>query len=230
MKIIQRYKEISMHRKNFDIVTNNIHYPIASFLCTLISFSRITPNMVTVIAILTELGAIWLIWVNLIEYRIIIVLLFQLGWIFDLMDGMLARYKKMGFYHPQNPSIKGFYLDAVSDHVLNFITIGTLAYYLSLYSDNGWILGLFGIIVHAVVQTEHTLRESILKSIKNQKKQSEDKSPSIYNNAALLMNNIYLYYLIFILINRVDLFFIFFASGEIILFFKRIFKFWQTEH
>ena len=55
MKIIQRYKEISMHRKNFDIVTNNIHYPIASFLCTLISFSRITPNMVTVIAILAEL-------------------------------------------------------------------------------------------------------------------------------------------------------------------------------
>ena len=67
MKIIQRYKEISMHRKNFDIVTNNIHYPIASFLCTLISFFRITPNMVTFFAFLSELGAVGLILINLIK-------------------------------------------------------------------------------------------------------------------------------------------------------------------
>ena len=112
MKIIQRYKEISMHRNNFDIVTNNIHNPIASFLCTLISFSRITPNMVTFFAFLSELGAVGLILINLIKYRFLIVLLLQFGWIFDLMDGMLARYKKLGFYHPINPSLKGYYWDS----------------------------------------------------------------------------------------------------------------------
>ena len=43
---------------------------------------------------------------------IIIVVLLQLGWLFDLMDGMMARYKKMGYYHPDNPSNKGYYFPA----------------------------------------------------------------------------------------------------------------------
>ena len=132
MNLIERYKAISLNRKNLDIITNNIHYPIASLFCAIISFSRITPNMVTICSILSELGAIFFIWFNLVEYKIVIVLLLQLGWIFDLMDGMLARYKKMGYYHPYHPTIKGFYLDALSDHSLKFITMGSLAYYISL--------------------------------------------------------------------------------------------------
>ena len=123
MGIIKHYKEISLFRKHFDIITNNIHYPIATILCVIISSTSITPNIVTLIAVTCELLAVGLIYLDLVEYRVIIVLLLQLGWILDLMDGLLARYKNIGFYHPTNPSLKGYYWDAVSDHILRLIVL-----------------------------------------------------------------------------------------------------------
>ena len=93
MKIIQRYKEISMHRKNFDIVTNNIHYPIASFLCTLISFSRITPNMVTVIAILAVTGVYFLNQEQYNEVKSIYLLLLATFYFLHFMKSTVDEYK-----------------------------------------------------------------------------------------------------------------------------------------
>ena len=224
MKIIQRYKEISMHRKNFDIVTNNIHYPIASFLCTLISFSRITPNMVTFFAFLSELGAVGLILINLIKYRFLIVLLLQFGWIFDLMDGMLARYKKLGFYHPINPSLKGYYWDSVSDHALRLLVLTSLGYYLTQQNQNWVILAFLGISIHAITQVEHILRDFILKNA-DENKSGNGNSNSLINHFVLLINNIYLYYFIFILWNRIGLLFIFLPAFQFMLLIKRFFQF-----
>ena len=103
MNIVRLYKEISIYRKKLDIITNNIHYPIATILCVIISSTSITPNMITLIAIISELFGVWLIYTDLVEYSIIIVILLLFGWICDLMDGMLARYKKLGYYHPNHP-------------------------------------------------------------------------------------------------------------------------------
>ena len=225
---MNRYKEISQFRKSLDIVTNWMYYPIASYLCALLSYSAITPNQITLLAILSELSAIYFIITSFESNLILIVVLLQLGWIFDLMDGMIARYKKMGFYHPNNPSNKGYYLDAVSDHILKFIILGALTYQLSLQNKSGLLIGLTAIIIHGITQTEHTLRTMIHKSKTKSELRSKPKQ-SIVDHVALLMNNIYLFYLIFITINRIDLLLLTFAVAESILFIKRVFQFLKSE-
>ena len=69
MNFIRQYKEISVYRKKLDIITNYIHYPIATILCVIISSTSITPNMVTLIAVISELFAVWFIYLDLVEHR-----------------------------------------------------------------------------------------------------------------------------------------------------------------
>ena len=224
---MSRYSEISQFRKSFDVVTNWVHYPIATYLCALLSFTGISPNQITSLAIIFELSAIYFILTSFESNMILIVVLLQLGWIFDLMDGMLARFKKMGFYHPDNPSNKGYYLDAVSDHVLKFIIIGALGYQLSRSHEFGWEIGMLVLIIHGITQTEHTLRAMISK----QKSGNQDSNnmSSLTGQMALLMNNIYLFYLVFIPMNRIDLLLISFAAFELLLLVKRMIAFWINE-
>ena len=224
MRIIKHYKEISLFRKHFDIITNNIHYPIANFLCAVISTSFITPNMVTSFAVLSELGAIWLIFVNLEENKIIIVLLLQLGWILDLMDGLLARYKNIGFYHPTNPSLKGYYWDAVSDHILRLIVLTSLGIQLAQQEQYGFYYAFSGILIHAITQIEHIIRDYILKDIENNQSVKGNNKKGV-DMVILLFNNIYIFYFIFILLNRIDLLFIVLPTIQLLLLIKRFFQF-----
>ncbi|MFC1550240.1 CDP-alcohol phosphatidyltransferase family protein [Candidatus Neomarinimicrobiota bacterium] len=225
---MKRYSEISKYRKSFDVITNWVHYPIASYLCAILSYTSITPNQITLLAIISELSAVYLIVSNFEANTIAIVVLLQLGLIFDLMDGMMARYKKMGFYHPKSPSNRGFYLDSISDHVLRFLILGTLAYHFSEQNANGWILGLLAIVIHGITQTEHTLRTMITKS-NSRKPKNPDKKENFVGHIALLLNNVYLFYFVFILLNRIDLLLITFAIAEITLFIKRVALFWISE-
>ncbi len=225
---MKRYYQISQYRKSFDVITNWVHYPIASYLCAIFSYTSITPNQITLLAILSELSAVYLILSNFEANTIAIVGLLQLGLIFDLMDGMLARYKKMGFYHPKSPSNKGFYLDSISDHVLRFLILGALAFYFSQQNTSGWIVGLFSVVIHGITQTEHTLRTMILKS-NSKKTQNPERNKNLIGHIALLLNNVYLFYFVFILLNRIDLFLITFAIAEITLFVKRVVLFWISE-
>ncbi|MDP6571140.1 MAG: CDP-alcohol phosphatidyltransferase family protein, partial [Candidatus Marinimicrobia bacterium] len=143
---MKRYREINQYRKSFDIVTNYVHYPVAVFLCTLLSYTAITPNQVTALAVAVELIAAFLIFQDSSPNLLLVALLLQLGWILDLMDGLLARYKKVGFYNPEKPSIRGYYLDAVSDHTLKFIILGALTFYFTQISNEGWILGVTAMV------------------------------------------------------------------------------------
>ena len=224
---MSRYSEISQFRKSFDVVTNWVHYPIATYLCALLSFTGISPNQITSLAIIFELSAIYFILTSFESNMILIVVLLQLGWIFDLMDGMLARFKKMGFYHPDNPSNKGYYLDAVSDHILKFMIIGALGYQLSRSHELGWEIGMLALIIHGITQTEHTLRGMISKQ-KNGN-QGSSKVRDLTGQLALLMNNVYLFYLVFIPMNRIDILLISFAGFELLLLVKRTISFWINE-
>ena len=49
------------------------------------------------------------------------------------------------------------------------------------------------------------------------------------DHIALMMNNIYLFYLVFIPINRIDLFLLSYAVAELLLFIKRVVTFWIKE-
>ena len=224
---MSRYSEISQFRKSFDVVTNWVHYPIATYLCALLSFTGISPNQITSLAIIFELSAIYFILTSFESNMILIVVLLQLGWIFDLMDGMMARYKKMGFYHPDNPSNKGYYLDAVSDHILKFMIIGALGYQLSRSHELGWEIGMLALIIHGITQTEYTLRGMINK----QKNGNQDsgKVSDLTGQLALLMKNVYLFYLVFIPMNRIDILLISFAGFELLLLVKRTISFWINE-
>lgn len=221
---MNRYKELSQYRKQFDIFTNWIYYPIATFLCSILSYTSISPNSITFLAISFELIAFYLILINFTQFAIFIVLLLQFGWIFDLMDGMMARFKKVGYYHPTNPSNKGYYLDAVSDHILKFMIIAALGYELSKNHEFGWEIGMIALVIHAITQTEHTLRNLIKKGSTQHKNNN-----NFFTHIALAINNIYLFYLIFIPMNRIDLLLIFFAVFELLLLLKRIIFFWINE-
>ena len=221
---MNRYKELSQYRKQFDIFTNWIYYPIATFLCSILSYTSISPNSITFLAISFELIAFYLILINFTQFAIFIVLLLQFGWIFDLMDGMMARFKKVGYYHPTNPSNKGYYLDAVSDHILKFMIIAALGYELSKNHEFGWEIGMVALVIHAITQTEHTLRNLIKKGFTEPKNNN-----NFFTHIALSMNNIYIFYLIFIPMNRIDLLLIFFAVFELLLLLKRIIFFCINE-
>ncbi len=221
---MNRYREISQYRKSFDVVTNYVHYPIATFLCTLLSYTSVTPNQITALAVIVELSAAMLIVQGEKWNLILATLLLQLGWIFDLMDGMLARYKKTGYFSEQSPSLRGYYWDAVSDHTLKFIILGALTFHYAQYSHSGWVLGVLAIVVHGITQTEHTLQKLIINSGES-KESVVIPNTGIFTQSALILNNIYLFYLLFLPLNRIDLFFIFFAGGEAILFMKRILQF-----
>ena len=221
---MSRYQDIIKFRKSFDLVTNWVHYPIAGFLCTLLSFTSITPNQITFLAILSEIGAVYFILTDFESTRIWIVVLLQLGWILDLMDGMMARYKKIGYYHPTNPTLKGYYWDSVSDHALRLLVLTSLGYYLTQQNQNWVILAFLGISIHAITQVEHILRDFILKNA-DENKSGNGNSNSLINHFVLLINNIYLYYFIFILWNRIELLFIFFPAFQFMLLIKRFFQF-----
>ena len=221
---MSRYRDIIKFRKSFDLVTNWVHYPIAGFLCTLLSFTSITPNQITFLAVLSEIGAVYFILTDFESTRIWIVVLLQLGWILDLMDGMMARYKKIGYYHPTNPTLKGYYWDSVSDHALRLLVLTSLGYYLTQQNQNWVILAFLGISIHAITQVEHVLRDFILKNA-DENKSGNGNSNSLINHFVLLINNIYLYYFIFILWNRIELLFIFLPAFQFMLLVKRFIQF-----
>lgn len=226
-EFFKRYSLISVYRKqSLDIVTNKIYYPISTFICTLFSYTKITPNGITGLGVLSELIAVWLILSSFNENNLLAVFLLQLGWLFDLSDGMMARYKKMGYYHPSKPNLKGYYFDAISDHILKFIILGALAYVYAKTGSNAWKLGLLIIIIHSITQTEHTIRSMILKNLKKIEKTLPPKN--ILGEIALIFNNIYLFYIVFLSFSRIDLLFIVFGVGELILLLKRIIKFWLS--
>ena len=85
---------------------------------------------------------------------------------------------------------------------------------------------MLALIIHAITQTEHTLRELITKSAQNTQLSIDRK---LKDHIALLMNNIYLFYLVFIPMNRVDLLLIIFTGVGLLLFLKRVVYFWINE-
>jgi hypothetical protein len=106
--------------------------------------------------------------------------------------------------------------------------LGALTYQFALQNEIGWLIGLIAIIIHGITQTEHTLRKLILKS-RTELGQEPKSQPTIAEHIILIMNNIYLFYLVFIVINRIDLLLVTFAGAELILLIKRVFQFWQSK-
>ena len=121
------------------------------------------------------------------------------------------------------------YWDSVSDHILRLLVLSVLGVFLAQQSENGIIYAVVGISIHAITQLEHIISDFILKGV-DKPQSSKDRSNGIINKIILLINNIYLFYFIFILLNRIDLLFIVLPIIQLILFSKRFIQFSYSKY
>tara|TARA_B100000959_G_C14765367_1_gene535172 strand:+ start:155 stop:592 length:438 start_codon:yes stop_codon:yes gene_type:complete len=145
------------------------------------------------------------------------------------MDGMLARFKRIGFYHSTNPSLKGYYWDAVSDHILRLGVLTFLGIHLVQQDVYGLYYAFGGVMIYAMTQVEHIIRDYILKGVEVHQS-SKDKGAKKLDVIIKLFNNIYIFYFIFILSNRIDLLFIVLPTIQAFLLIKRVFQFSSSDY
>ncbi|WP_249226780.1 CDP-alcohol phosphatidyltransferase family protein [Alicyclobacillus mengziensis] len=104
-----------------DIWTNYLYYTFSLRLVYMIRKTRITPNMLTLTALILVLIGSALYAVGLRTDITLGLILIQVSYVFDCADGQLARYKKL--YSPI-----GGWLDQMADRVKEFAVIFGLAY------------------------------------------------------------------------------------------------------
>lgn len=95
--------------------------PVAAIIVWLVYPTSITPNHITILAILTGLGAAWLYSFNTPASIAIAGLLVALKDILDDADGQLARAKQMY-------SRLGRFLDSIGDFVVDLALFGAITY------------------------------------------------------------------------------------------------------
>lgn len=108
--------------------------PIGIFFAALIANIRwITPNQLTILAFLANLGAAAALLCRDFHYDLVAVAALQLAIVLDIMDGSLARYRK-------RPSAVGAFLDKIFDGIGLAVVCGVLGY--RAYLETGEVLPL----------------------------------------------------------------------------------------
>ena len=119
--------------------------PIAAVLVSAIEGTRITPNQITLSAVFVALAAVGLLiaWPGHLGL-IVAVLVFELSYVLDCADGMLARWR-------QTASPVGHLLDFLMDELKAFCLLAAVA--VRLFQEQQdvrfLLLGLFGLVVLA---------------------------------------------------------------------------------
>ena len=108
---------------------------LSFFITPVIAMLPVTPNMITVLSILTGItGAIFLMLPGVRNYFIGFLLIF--AWYFlDVLDGDLARFK-------QKQSLKGGYIDVLGHYIVNPLIFSSFSIYLALMLNNINFFGL----------------------------------------------------------------------------------------
>ncbi|HET7543962.1 MAG TPA: CDP-alcohol phosphatidyltransferase family protein [Polyangiaceae bacterium] len=119
--------------------------PIAAVLVSAIEGTRITPNQITLSAVFVALAAVGLLlaWPGHLGL-IVAVLVFELSYVLDCADGMLARWR-------QTASPVGHLLDFLMDELKAFCLLAAVAVRLFLEQKDVrfLLLGLFGLVALA---------------------------------------------------------------------------------
>ncbi|KPV43349.1 CDP-alcohol phosphatidyltransferase [Alicyclobacillus ferrooxydans] len=111
----------SCAKRPTDIWTNYLYYTFSLRLVYLIRKTRITPNILTLTALVLVLIGSGLFAVGVRSDVIWGLVLIQISYVFDCADGQLARYKKQ--YSPI-----GGWLDQTADRIKEFVVYFSLAY------------------------------------------------------------------------------------------------------
>jgi phosphatidylglycerophosphate synthase len=130
-------------RKRPDLVWNTyVCRPLAAPIVSALSSSRVTPNQITLAAFVVALGsAAMLILLEGYWGLLAAVVVFELSYVLDCADGMLARWRSI-------QSTQGHLLDFLMDELKAFFILGAVAVRLYLeHADARFLmLGIFGLV------------------------------------------------------------------------------------
>ncbi len=106
------------------------------FLLPICNTQWVTPNLLTVLSILTKLGGVALLfWGTTYSTDVLAAVAVNLGLVLDNMDGTLARYRNCG-------TCFGYYLDKASDAITLTLIFWAMAYHAYLSTQDIWDLVL----------------------------------------------------------------------------------------
>ena len=119
--------------------------PIAAVLLASLERTRITPNQITLLSLVVTVASAALL-VGVPGYAGLVagIVVFELSYVLDCADGMLARWRGIA-------SETGHLLDFLIDEIKAFVVLAAVAFRLFLESSNPWFLevGLLGLVALA---------------------------------------------------------------------------------
>ncbi len=119
--------------------------PVAAVLVDLLKDTRVTPNQITLAAVVvTAISAAMLIGWPGYAGLVAAVVVFELSYVLDCADGMLARWRGI-------QSTAGHLLDFLMDEIKAFVMLGAVAARLFLQRRDPWflLLGIVGLVALA---------------------------------------------------------------------------------
>ena len=156
----------------------NIFFPISSVLATPLRKLGMTPNGITTLSGLIRLYVIFLLSVNKVEYACLFLII---GYIFDCIDGTMARKYKMG-------SNYGMAFDLVSD---GFVFFAIISY--ALY-EKGLKWQIIGMITLSYISMTWYGINAAISSYKTDKTDNfYAKKQEEFKDESYLLADIYLY-------------------------------------
>ncbi len=222
MKILRDLDEIKKTEKPLDWWTTFFIYKLSSPLVSLIKDTAITPNHLTLISLLLVILASFMIALGNYPLLLMAAALLQLGFIFDNADGQLARYKKIS-------SAFGHWLDSSCDRICELFIIASLTFRFSQVNDKALFFGFYALFLIYYYQGRELENLSL---VCKGKKEAETSSKASFKDRFrwIPFNSGEQYFLfsLFLLLNRIDLFFYFFISyGTVFLISFHIYKYHQ---
>jgi len=229
MKIFENLEEIRKCVKPYDWWTETFTFKFSIPLVSLISKTKITPNQLTLISLFIVIAASLLIARGGYVFLIIGALLLQVGYMFDHVDGQLARYKKI--FSPL-----GEWLDSTSDRIKESLIILSLTYRYSQISDRALFFGFYSLFLIFLYHTQEGKKLPFTdpkskKFIEGKERGIIKRLNAVRRKLKLIPFNIgeqYFLFSFFIILNRIDLFFYFFMSyGSIVTISFPLYKYYQ---
>jgi phosphatidylglycerophosphate synthase len=117
-----KIKELKRYVPSFDGIFSTIFTnPMSQYFLYFIKFFSFTPNQITVFAFLLGILSGSLFLLNSYTYYVIAAILVQISFIFDGVDGTLARYKKLTSYY-------GAWQDRIFDRIIDVLLVSCMSY------------------------------------------------------------------------------------------------------
>lgn len=123
-------------------ISRKIYFPFSILITSVVIRTPISANAVTIVGILMWLSACFLLTILKTGCQITAAILFQLGFLFDCVDGEVARYRKKEGYG-------GAYLDLLGHHLVSPLLF--MCWGLSIFFSLGHIAALYIGMIGAVV-------------------------------------------------------------------------------